>query len=108
MQDEHWDANPDTEQIYDEVPADFTTYVRVNNSNQELEPGMRFSIVKDIGREAGLGKFRVFPLGSTNPDDEIVPSNAPDVIEEGMQLELRPYDKAGQWLECLLEEISLI
>lgn len=91
-----WDANPETQQIYDEVPDEMTTFVMVNNSPQALEPGMRFSVVKDIAREAGLGKFRVFPLGSTDPSDEIKPQNAPDLIEEGTQLELRPYDKAGK------------
>lgn len=94
MTDETWDATPD--EIYDESPSEYTTFVRVNGMDQPLEPGMKFAILKDVAREAGLGKFRVFtPPGTTNPDDEIRPRTAPDMITEGMQLELRPYDKAG-------------
>ncbi len=89
MEDTYWDGNED--QVYDETPSDLNTYIRINGSDLPLEPGQNLmSAVKETARDAGLGKFRVFLNGQ-----EIRPSEAPDVIEEGMHLETRPFDVAG-------------
>jgi len=86
---DNWDSTP--EQVYDDEPSRYSTSIRVNNSDREIEPGANFvEVVKSTARDAGLGKFRTFLNG-----DEIRPSEAPDTIEEGMRLELRPYDVAG-------------
>ena len=86
---EHWDSNE--EQVYTESEGNYNTYIRVNNSDQPIEVGTSFvEVVKNTARNAGLGKFRTFLNGR-----EVRPSEAPDTIEEGMQLELRPYDVAG-------------
>jgi hypothetical protein len=86
---DNWDSTP--EQVYDDSPSEHPTSIRVNNSDRAIEPGANFvEVVKSTARDAGLGKFRTFLNGS-----EIRPSEAPDTIEEGMKLELRPYDVAG-------------
>lgn len=67
------------------------TFCRVNGSNLPLNPGTPFAAaIKEVARNAGLGKFRVFMNG-----EEVVPSSAPDVVAPGMKVELRPYDVAG-------------
>lgn len=88
-ENEFWDGNE--EQLYDESPSEYTTSIRVNGSDRELQPGANFiSTCKQVAREAGLGKFRILLNG-----EEVRPSEAPDVITEGMHLEARPYDVAG-------------
>jgi hypothetical protein len=63
----------------------------VNGSELPLQAGATFAdAVKSTARDAGLGKFRVYLNGS-----EIRPQDAPSVVEEGMKLELKPYDVAG-------------
>ena len=65
--------------------------IRVNGSFVALEVGKPFAqAVTETAKAAGLGKFRVFKDGA-----EIKPSEAPDTITDGMQLDLRPYDVAG-------------
>ncbi len=89
MNDEVWNGNEDRQ--YDESPSALNTYIRVNGSDIALNPGDSFSTaVKQTARDSGLGKFRVYLNGS-----EMKPADAPDTIEEGMNLELRPYDVAG-------------
>jgi hypothetical protein len=67
------------------------TFARVNGATIPLDPGASF---KDtclrLSRDAGFGKFRVFLNGT-----EIKPSEAPDVVSEGMALEVRAFDVAG-------------
>ena len=88
MEDQYWDGNEEVQ--YDEE-TELNTYVRVNGSEMPVQVGQSFvSVVKETARSAGLGKFRTFLNGS-----EIRPSEAPDIVEEGMKLELRPYDVAG-------------
>ena len=90
MEDTYWDGNED--QVFDESESDLNTYIRVNGSDRPIEVGASMvSTIKETARDAGLGKFRVFLDGQ-----EIRPSEAPDQITEGMGLELRPFDVAGQ------------
>jgi hypothetical protein len=44
----------------------------------------------NLARDAGFGKFRIILNGS-----EIKPSQAPEVLNEGDKVEIRPYDVAG-------------
>lgn len=89
MEDQYWDGNED--KVYDESESDLNTYIRVNGSDRQIDVGSSLtSVIKETARDAGLGKFRVFLNG-----EEIRPSEAPDVVEEGMGLELRPFDVAG-------------
>jgi hypothetical protein len=74
----------------DEPMAD-GTFIRVNGSNVPVEVGTSFTLaVTNTAKQAGLGKFRVFKDGT-----EVKPAQAPDMITEGMKLEIRPYDVAG-------------
>jgi len=89
--EEYWDGDTGEEdEVLDETPSETSTYVRVNNSNQPLHAGDPFSSIKEIALSAGLGKFRVFLNGQ-----EVRPKDAPDTIQEGDNVELRPYDSAG-------------
>lgn len=56
-----------------------------------IEPGSDFvSIVKSAARNAGLGKISVYLNGSLVAEED-----APDTIEQGDKIEIKPYDKAG-------------
>ena len=86
---EVWDGSEN--QAFGAAAPNGNTYVRVNNSNLPLQPGMSFvSAIKEAAKSAGLGKFRVYLNGA-----EVLPSNAPDTVQEGMAVELRPYDVTG-------------
>jgi hypothetical protein len=66
-------------------------FLRVNGARISVDIGASFiETVKTEARKAGLGKFRTYLNGS-----EIKPSQAPDTIDEGMMVEVRPYDVAG-------------
>lgn len=83
-----WDATPETESY---TGPQASTSIRVNGSDIQLTPGAGFvDTVKSVARDSQMGKFRLYLDGS-----EIKPSEAPGSIEEGMKLELRPYDVAG-------------
>ena len=74
------------------VPVATNTYVSVNGSNIPVEPGTALpGLVKQMALDAGFGKFRVFLNGQ-----DVKPSEAPAVINEGDRLEIRPYDAAGR------------
>ena len=89
MDERVWSGNED--RVYRNDPSDYSTYIRVNNSDRRIDPGSSFAqVVKETARNAGLGKFRVYLDGS-----EISPKDAPDSFSEGMGVELRPYDEAG-------------
>ena len=87
---DHWDGNQDD--VYEEVAEDMTTYMRVNGMVLPLEVGADLETsVKKIARESRLGKFRLFMDGrEVFPEDEL-----PSDIQEGMQFDMKPYDKAG-------------
>lgn len=88
--EENWNAN-ETRVYSDEPNEEMNTYIRVNGSDRPLTVGQSFAeSVKEVARDSSLGKFRVYLNGA-----ELKPADAPDVIEEGMNLELRPYDVAG-------------
>ena len=66
--------------------------ILVNGSYQPLEIGSDFmNSVRSTALQAGFGKFKVFLNGT-----EVRPSTAPSHIDEGMRVEIRPYDEAGK------------
>jgi len=84
---DYWDSNPEEQEMGEESG----TFIRINGANMGINPGSNFkTIIKEKAEESGLGKFRVFLNGN-----EIKPSEAPEIVEEGMSVELRPYDIAG-------------
>jgi len=90
MSEEYFDSAEPVEELYSDNQTG-GTFIRVNGANLNVEPGSDFkTTVKLHAQEAGLGKFRVFMNG-----EEVKPSMAPEVISEGTNLELRPYDTAG-------------
>lgn len=91
MSEDYWDENEEQEVInYNENDLPSTVAI-VNGAPVAVTPGDSFrETLINLSRDAGLGKFRVFLNG-----DEIKPSQAPDLINEGDRLEVRPYDVAG-------------
>ena len=88
---ETWDFSENERQSDEHDVDGSTTYIRVNGSNISVAPGTAFKdFVKDTARNADLGKFRVQLNGK-----EIRPSEAPEMVQEGMKMELRTYDVAG-------------
>ena len=84
-----WDTTPEERT---EFGPQGDTSIRVNGSDLQLTPGANFvDTVKSVARDSQMGKFRLFVNGN-----EMKPSEAPSVVEEGMKLELRPYDVAGR------------
>jgi hypothetical protein len=89
--EEYWDGDSGNSEERYTGPSQHNTFIRVNNSDRPLDIGQSFvEVVKESARMANMGKFRVFLN-----DRELRPGDAPDSIEEGMKVELRPYDKAG-------------
>jgi len=85
---DYWDGTPEEDGINEEVSG---TFVFVNGSYVTIEPGQEFiPAIKEVARNAGLGKFRVFLDG-----EEFTPEDAPTYVEEGFKVELRKYDQAG-------------
>jgi sulfur carrier protein ThiS len=85
---DYWDNTPEEERMDEGAEG---TFVFVNGSYVPVQEGSSFfSTVKDVAKNAGLGKFRVFLNG-----EEIVPEEAPEIIESGDRIELRKYDQAG-------------
>jgi len=65
--------------------------IRVNGEDIELDVGDNFKdVIKEQSIEAGFGKFRVILNG-----EEIKPSEAPELVEAGMKIEVLPYDVPG-------------
>ena len=97
IREEAWDFSERSDRgTDDDGQMDSNTFIRVNGSNIAVDPGTAFKdVVKDAARNAGLGKFRVHLNG-----EEIRPSDAPEVVQEGMRMELRPYDVAGIRIRC--------
>ncbi len=63
----------------------------INGSTTAIDNGTSFrDTVISAARDAGLGKFRVILDGA-----EIDPAAAPDTLQSGMSLEIRPYEVAG-------------
>jgi hypothetical protein len=88
---DYWDNSPVEEELEENDEFVDETFIFVNGSKVNIAPGANFiNAVKDTAKNAGLGKFRVFLNGS-----EVLPSESPDVFEEGYHVELRKYDVAG-------------
>lgn len=67
------------------------TTLTINGSTTTIQSGASFrDTVVSAARVAGLGKFRVILNGS-----EIDPADAPETLDAGMSLEIRPYEVAG-------------
>jgi len=65
--------------------------LRVNGAETFVNAGDNLrETVLNAAREAGYQKFHLFIN-----DEEVLPSNAPDTVEDGMVIEIRPYDVAG-------------
>ena len=63
----------------------------INGSTRRVETGASFmQTCKNAAVQAGFGKFRVFLNGV-----EVRPSTAPQTIEPGQRMEIRPFDEAG-------------
>ena len=65
--------------------------VLVNGAYVPVEEGSPFlSTVKAVALQAGFGKSRVMLNG-----EEVRPTTAPETVQPGQQISLRPYDEAG-------------
>ncbi len=63
----------------------------VNGQTKPVTVGINFKdAVIEAAREYGLGKFRLFLN-----DEEILPSQAPALVADGMAIRLVPFDVAG-------------
>lgn len=68
-----------------------TACILVNGSYQRVEEGSNFlNAVKNVARNAGFGKFKVYLNGI-----EVKPSSAPSEIRPEDRVEIRPFDEAG-------------
>jgi len=87
--DEMWHATDESaSRLADERVG---TYIEVNGATIDVEPGSNLKeVVIRTARDAGLGKFRVFLNG-----EEVKPSQAPEVFNEGDVVRLAAYDVAG-------------
>jgi hypothetical protein len=88
--EEVWGAIDDFTVDMEEI-SDVQTFVIAGGQVTPIEPGTSFKeVVLNAADTAGYGKFRVLLNG-----EEIRPSAAPTVFEEGFRVEIRPYDVAG-------------
>jgi hypothetical protein len=92
MDEQYWDQEVGVEEEEIMEKADTPgAFVRVNGASIPVTPGTNsLEAIKNVAKDAGLGKFRVYFNGN-----EIKPSQAPAEIPEGAMIELRPYDVAG-------------
>jgi len=89
MTDELW-SQDEVGFDYDNTPEE-GSFALVNGAVLPLVVGSSLkTAVQALARDAGFGKFRVLIN-----NEEIRPSEAPEVIGENMRVELRPYDVAG-------------
>jgi len=69
--------------------------VEVCGREEEFEAGDSFSgVVKDMARESGFSKFRVF-LTQNGVTNEVDAENAPATLSEGQRVSIKPYEKAA-------------
>ncbi len=65
--------------------------LEINGSTRNLDVGANLKEVVIAGaREAGFGKFRFYING-----EEVLPQNAPVLVEAGKAYKIAPYDVAG-------------
>jgi len=86
--DEVWSTRDES----NESETEFTgTGIVVNGSFFSVESGSNFKEeISKVTENVGLGKFKVYLNG-----EKIKPSEAPSTFEEGMKVEIVPYDIAG-------------
>jgi len=90
MSEEVWSGSEDVWGA-DEVDDTNLPSIRVNGEDIYPEVGDSFKeAIKECSFDAGFGKFRVILNG-----EEITPSEAPELIEAGMKIEILPYDVPG-------------
>lgn len=81
-----WDGAQETRGTFNSPTA-----ILVNGASFALTPGTPFKeTVLGYAKDAGFGKFRIFLN-----NEEIKPSQAPEILSEGDHVEIRPYDVAG-------------
>lgn len=69
--------------------------VNICGRSVEEEAGIGFAeVVKEHARDAGFSKFRVF-LTQNGVESEVDADNAPSTLEEGMEVTIKPYEKAA-------------
>lgn len=69
--------------------------VTVCNERNEEEAGAPFAeTVKEYARYAGFSKFRVF-VTENGVETEVDADNAPETLKEGMEVTIKPYEKAA-------------
>jgi hypothetical protein len=68
-----------------------STTLEVNGDIRPIEPGATLKeVVIAAARQAGFGKFRFYING-----EEVLPQNAPSLIEAGRAYKIAPFDVAG-------------
>lgn len=83
-------GNVGVDEVTEERP-DTGCSILVNGSYVPVEEGSPFlQTVKSVALQAGFGKFRVTLNGA-----DVRPSTAPETIQPGQEISLRPYDEAG-------------
>lgn len=71
--------------------ASANTTMEVNGDVNTIEAGANLKeVVIATARQAGFGKFRFYING-----EEVLPQNAPVLIEAGKAYKIAPYDVAG-------------
>jgi len=103
QQERFWDQNTGREpvgDVFENIPEG-TTSIYVNGAYVDVDPGVPFvETVLRAANNAHLGKFRVIHAGGLpgfNPGEEIESDDEriPDSFDEGVKIELRPYDEAS-------------
>jgi hypothetical protein len=98
-----WDQQTGREEkgdVFENLPES-TTSIYVNGSYVDVSPGEPFiDTIQRAALNARLGKFRVIHasgLPGFRHGEELEPDdgNLPEVFEEGVKVELRPYDEAS-------------
>jgi hypothetical protein len=91
MEDERNEVWSRDEQRFDYDNGNGGTYILINGSSVAIEPETNFrEAVGEYALNAGFNKYRVYLNG-----EEVRPSTAPTIINEGDRVEIRAYDAAG-------------
>lgn len=69
--------------------------LKINGSTYEVDAGADFvETVKTYSKREGYSKVKVF-LVEDGVEEEIEVSEAPETIQQGMEIIVRPYEKAA-------------
>jgi hypothetical protein len=75
----------------DNIQEAAATTMEVNGDVRNIEAGANLKeVVIGTARDAGFGKFRFYING-----EEVLPQNAPVLIEDGKAYKIAPFDVAG-------------